>query len=59
MLAVAVVAQEILLEVPLEQLALVVVALVDLMQLVLMVLQTQAAVVVAQQGAMFLVAQAD
>jgi hypothetical protein len=59
MLAVAVVAQELFLEVPLEQLALVVVALVDLMQLVLMVLQTQAAVVVAQQGAMFLVAQAD
>jgi hypothetical protein len=59
MLAVAVAAQEILLEVPLEQLAPVVVVLVGLMQLVLMALQTQVAAVAAQQGAMFLAAQAD
>jgi hypothetical protein len=59
MLAVAVVAQEILLVVPLEQLELVVVVLVGLMQLVLMALQTQAAAVAAQQGAMFLADQAD
>jgi hypothetical protein len=59
MLAVAVVAQEILLVVPLEQLALVVVALVGLMQLVLMVLQIRVAVAVEQQEVMFLAAQAD